>query len=318
MTMLACAALRAVPANAATPAEFYASLLQRGIAAFNAGRYEDATRQLRLAAFGFVDVIPHYQTAQAYLALAHDRLGQTDRAREAARRVVAGERIQPTWSALAFPAEQRAAFDSLAARLLSPSELALLRQSPPGPARSAQVPPAVAAAPPPVRTPDPKPPQVTTEPPVVVGTNGDTPDHTPPPQPERSAVAPAPAPAPAVSRNVSEELAAADRALAAADLAHARAAYAEILATPDLSRDVLLRVAEGSYRARDFALALETFARIGDLRDAERPYRYYVAVALYETGQYRRAKEELAAALPFIEITPDVARYRSKIEGSIN
>jgi hypothetical protein len=40
-------------------------------------------------------------------------------------------------------------------------------------------------------------------------------------------------------------------------------------------------------------------------------------VALYETGQYGTAKRELAAGLSFIEIGPDVARYRAKIEGAL-
>ena len=78
----------------------------------------------------------------------------------------------------------------------------------------------------------------------------------------------------------------------------------------------LIRVAEGLYRSRDFAAALNAFARVGTLRRGEEPYRYYIAVAAYETGDYARAKKELAAALPYIEITPDVARYRTRIEGA--
>jgi hypothetical protein len=57
---------------------------------------------------------------------------------------------------------------------------------------------------------------------------------------------------------------------------------------------------------------------VGTLARGEEPYRYYLAVALYETGQYARAKQELADVLPFIEITPDVARYRTKIEGAFD
>ena len=39
-------------------------------------------------------------------------------------------------------------------------------------------------------------------------------------------------------------------------------------------------------------------------------------VAAYETGQYERAKRELASALPHIEATADVQRYRVKIEAA--
>jgi tetratricopeptide (TPR) repeat protein len=81
---------------------------------------------------------------------------------------------------------------------------------------------------------------------------------------------------------------------------------------------MLIRAAEGLYRARDFDGALTAFSKVGALRRGEEPYHYYLAVALYETGQYARAKAEMDAAAPFIEITPDVARYRSKIESAIN
>jgi len=49
----------------------------------------------------------------------------------------------------------------------------------------------------------------------------------------------------------------------------------------------------------------------------EEPYRYYLAVACYETGQYGAAKRELASVLPFIEVTPDVALYQSRIAAAI-
>jgi tetratricopeptide (TPR) repeat protein len=72
------------------------------------------------------------------------------------------------------------------------------------------------------------------------------------------------------------------------------------------------------YRARDFEGALAAFAKLAPLRRGEEPYHYYMAVAFYETGQYARAKAELTAAVPFIEITPDVARYRTKIDDSVD
>jgi hypothetical protein len=49
----------------------------------------------------------------------------------------------------------------------------------------------------------------------------------------------------------------------------------------------------------------------------EEQYHYYFAVALYETGRYAQAKRELAASIPYITVTSDVARYRAKIEGAI-
>lgn len=134
-----------------------------------------------------------------------------------------------------------------------------------------------------------------------------------PVEPARSA---APAPRPLSAIEITTRLAAADRALNTANLVEARRLYRELLAAPGLDHDSLIRVAEGLYRARDFALALNAFSRIDMLRRGEEPYRYYIAVAAYETGDYVRAKRELAAALPYIEITPDVALYRGRIEGA--
>jgi tetratricopeptide (TPR) repeat protein len=116
--------------------------------------------------------------------------------------------------------------------------------------------------------------------------------------------------------DIPARLAAGERALVAANLAEARRVYREIAAAPGLDHASAIRVAEGLYRARDFSGALAAFQRVGALRSGEEAYRYYIAVALYETGEYERARRELTSALPFIEITPDVQRYRAKIEAA--
>jgi tetratricopeptide (TPR) repeat protein len=116
---------------------------------------------------------------------------------------------------------------------------------------------------------------------------------------------------------LSKRLAAADAALAKNDLLAARAIYRALVETPGLDHTAAMRMAEGSYRARDFATAIRAFERAGGFRKGEEPYHYYLAVSLYETGRYSAAKRELAAALPYIEVTPDIARYRIKIEGAI-
>ncbi len=98
----------------------------------------------------------------------------------------------------------------------------------------------------------------------------------------------------------------------AGDLATARAIYNSQLDTPQLPHGDLLKVGEGLYRSRDFRGAVRAFVRAGTLAKGEEPYRYYLAVSLYESGQYAAAKRELA------EKTPDVERYRVKIEGAID
>jgi hypothetical protein len=113
------------------------------------------------------------------------------------------------------------------------------------------------------------------------------------------------------------QFAAGDAAIAARDLVRARDAYGRVLDATSLSHRDALRAAEGLYRARAFGLVIRAFALAGTLARAEEPYRYYLAVALYETGQYAAARRELAAVLPFIELTPDVARYQQKIQRAI-
>ena len=56
------------------------------------------------------------------------------------------------------------------------------------------------------------------------------------------------------------------------------------------------------------------FRKLGAFARGEEDLRYYDAVSLYETGNYGAAQKELACALPFLQITDDVSRYRSKIE----
>ena len=90
-----------------------------------------------------------------------------------------------------------------------------------------------------------------------------------------------------------------------------------MLDSPQLSHASALRAAEGLYRSRDFAGAIRAFQKAGSIGAGEEQYHYYYAVALYENGRYAEAKRELQAALPFIEVTPDVQRYRVKIEGAI-
>lgn len=184
--------------------------------------------------------------------------------------------------------------------------------NPPGPAVPNPTPTSTTTASPTATAPDPTPASTTTTPPQQPATHPATSNQQPVPPPR-----PAP-PAtddrqPATRRSLST----ADRALETDDLLTARAIYREHLeATGD--RATLIRVAEGLYRARDFAGALRAFEKAGALRAGEEPYRYYIAVSLYETGRYAQARNELAAALPHIEITPDVARYRAKIEGAID
>ncbi|HYC92276.1 MAG TPA: hypothetical protein VEO54_23915 [Thermoanaerobaculia bacterium] len=313
----------ATSAFAATATDFYLTLLRRGTADVEAGRNADATTTLRLAAFGLLESIEHYQTAQAYLAVAFDRLGQTEQAREAAQRVVNAERVEKKFRSIALPAPIRTAFEAVAKKVLSATDAAALR----GGATAAPAPATTATPPPPVVVdkvdvvtetrkpeivPKPAPPATTTTaPPAAQPQNKPQPQ----PQPVRPQTSTLP-PQPQRTIDVAGQFAAADRALATANINEARRIYRELLGVSGLDHGQLVRLAEGFYRSRDFTNVLAAFDRAGALRPGEEPYRYYLAVAAYEVGQFDRARRELAAALPFIELTPDVQRYRAKIEAA--
>ena len=140
-----------------------------------------------------------------------------------------------------------------------------------------------------------------------------------PPAPvERPPVVTAPISAPQPSmRNAEASLAEGERAVDDGDIGRARSVYNALLVGPQLPHATGLRLAEGLYRVRDFEGAARAFQRAGSIGHGEERYHYYYAVALYETSHYGAAKRELAASLPFIEVTTDVAHYRVKIEGAI-
>ncbi len=313
-TLLLVAILASAPAFAATATDFYVSLLRRGAADVEAGRNAEAVTVLRLAAFGLVDSIPEYETALAYLAVAHDRLKEQNRVRDTAVRILSAERIERRFAGLPLPAAIRSAFEAAARKVLTSAEVASL--SAPVPAPATVTPPRTESTSRPVVESPSKPATTTTT------TNSSTTPAQPKPEPPKPAPA-KPQPQPQTSAparppvvDVNARLAAGERALGATNLNEARRIYRELLEQPNLDHGTWIRIAEGLYRSRDFANTLVAFQRAGALRPGEEAYRYYIAVANYETGQIERAKRELAAALPHIELTADVQRYRAKIEGA--
>lgn len=348
---------------AASGDDFYQRLYQRGMSHFAAGEFEDAFTDLRRAAFGFVEQVDTFETAQVYAGLAAHRLGRDSDARDSLMRIVSAEKVQPHFRSVKLPNAVLAEVHALAAALLTAQESSLLgvsEQNPeaaaatkPDPAPQPKTPATqpVTPAPQPVvpasqpSTPSPKPvipaPQpVTPAPkpvapspqpvapkpqPVVPPPQPQTPKpiiETPPPKtPQPQPVAP-PAPKSKVTpaqpaQNADGRFVEAQRAIDNGEVGRARSIYAALLSGPPLAHEQALRLAEGLYLVRDFASAAQAFQRAGSFGQGEEPYRYDYAVALYETGHYKDAKRELAAALPFIPATPDVTRNRAKIEGAI-
>jgi hypothetical protein len=329
---------------AASDDDFYQRLYQRGMTHFAAADYGAAFTELRSAAFGFVERVEQFEIAQSYACLAAQRLGHVSDARDSLIRIVGAEKVQPRYRSLKLPDDVRADVNSIAASLLTEQEAAFLgvstaatpevtvptpmkqpnvavtapRDEAPDAAGSARV-PRTADGTPVANEPAGKMPAL---PAPVPQPKKPVPQPVPPPpksaQPRAIVPVPQPIPAPqAPVANVDANLADAQRAIDDGDIDRAHSMYNDLSNAPSLSHTVALRVAEGLYRVRDFAGAARTFARAGAIGRGEESYHYYYAVALYETGRYGNAKRELAAALPYVAITPDVTRYRAKIEGAI-
>jgi len=158
------------------------------------------------------------------------------------------------------------------------------------------------------------PPETTTAQPAA---NAETTPPEPQPQPV-PAPAPMPPPAPesvvAPVVDVLATLREANAAAAKGQIDDANRLYASVVDAPNASRDAIISAATGLYRTGDFIDAVRAFTRLGTFARGEEDLRYYNAVALFETGRYAEAKKELACALPYIDVTGDVARYRAKIE----
>ena len=113
--------LSAVPVFAQN---FYEARFQTGVIDFNRGAYARAADELRIAAFGRVDDITSYITAEVYLAVSNDRLEHTEDARAAAMKVLQAEKIKPSYAALTLPVAVRASFEQLLPAILTRDQLA--------------------------------------------------------------------------------------------------------------------------------------------------------------------------------------------------
>ncbi|MFL6246180.1 MAG: hypothetical protein ACJ74H_09165 [Thermoanaerobaculia bacterium] len=102
----------------------------------------------------------------------------------------------------------------------------------------------------------------------------------------------------------------------AGQLEDANRIYSALAQSPTSTREAIAAAAAGLYRTGGFAEAVRAFTRLGKFAVGEDDLRYYYAVSLYEIGKYDEAKTELAAALPNLQRTEDVERYRAKIEQS--
>jgi hypothetical protein len=107
----------------------------------------------------------------------------------------------------------------------------------------------------------------------------------------------------------------ADSLAQSGNLADANRTYVAVASASGSSREVIAAAAAGLYRTGDFRDAVAAFQRLGTFVRGEEDLRYYDAVSLFEVGRYYEARHELACALPYVQASSDVMRYRAKIEG---
>src|SRR5262245_2600180 len=244
--MVLIGALAASNVIAASGDEFYDRLFNRGMAQFNEGNYANAYTSLRLAAFGLLEDVRRFETAEIHMTVAAMRLRRESDARAAAQRVIAGERIERRYASLSLPDAVRKEFEDAAKLLLTADQLNMLHggaavarpQMQPQPTTITIPPPVIVAAPqPPAPKPAPQSKPVQPQPQPV----------RPAPQPQPQTVVPAPAPPtqPSTRPGGEPSLVDADRAVNSGDLATARTLYRAALDSPTLSHASALRTAEG-------------------------------------------------------------------------
>jgi hypothetical protein len=107
--------------------EFYEALYARGMVHFRASEYQAAFDDLHLAAFGLVDQLDRFETAEAYAAVAANRLGNEALTRGALVGIAKADGIQPHFRSIAIPDALRAELERAAALLLTSEERAALR-----------------------------------------------------------------------------------------------------------------------------------------------------------------------------------------------
>jgi hypothetical protein len=305
--LILAAALAGPAARAAHAAvdPFYQGLLRDGQYAFDRKEYATASRDLRLACFGMLDEPRQLAGCLARLALAQDAGGEIEGFRETFRRLVEVEDRFKGYSQGEVAPDLRSALEArLAARIPAATLAAApaFRSTQQGKTAAAPAGPEP-AKPEPVKT-EP----VKTEPAKVEPARTDS-------------VKPAPSVTPArpLSDADRQKLEQARQLLGdqrtAKELRQAfELARGVADAHPD-SKEAQLLAAEGAYRISRWKEASTYFQRGGDPGEDQPERLFYMAVALYESGDRTGAATFLKRSLPNLKRTPYVDGYAKKILG---
>jgi hypothetical protein len=318
--------LAALPAGAAID-PFYLSLLRDGQHALDRKDYAAAARDLRLACFGMLDEPRQLADCLVRLALAQDRLNDVDGFRDTFRRLADVEERFKAYSELPQDVrtglEQRLAARVPAATLASAPAFRSTLPVKPEPTANAKSPPRKKTAEKPETRPasPAKPPAGSAAAPVPEKPTAAPPVVPTPVEPAPTAAAPPadPAAAKPLTAAEMEKLAQARRLLAerrtSRELREAYQLAREVADVHPELKDAQHLAAEGAYRISRWGDAATYFRRGGEPGDDEPERLFYLAVALFETGDTAGAAAVLKRSLPNLQRTAYVDSYAKKILG---
>jgi hypothetical protein len=308
---------------------FYQTLLRDGQQAYERKDFAAAARELRLACFGMLEEPPTLAACLTRLALAQETAGDLEGFRETFRRLTEVEERFKGYSQGEIAPELRAGLETRLAARIPAATLAGLPAfrsaaqakkgagAPTAPANPPKPTPAPLA--PAVKAPEKEKPQVAVKPAADGGERkgAAAPSHVVPP------AAPASAAAAAAARPLTD--AERQKLEQARQLLGDRRTAKELRQAFDLSSSVAdahpeskeaqLLAGEGAYRISRWSDAAAYFKRGGDPGDDEPERLFYLAVALYESGDAPAAAAALKRSLPNLKRTPYVDGYARKILG---
>jgi hypothetical protein len=316
-----------VPGAAAAAVDpFYQTLLRDGQQAYERKDFAAAARELRLACFGMLEEPPALAACLTRLALAQETAGDLEGFRETFRRLTEVEERFKGYSQGEIAPELRAALETRLAARIPAATLAGLPAFRSAVQAAAQAKKGAGAPTAPANPPKPAPgapaakaaekekPQVAVKP---AGEGGERKGAAAPPH-----VMPPAAP-PAAARPLTDaerqKLEQARKLLGdrrtAKELRQAFDLSSSVADAHPESKEAQLLAAEGAYRISRWSDAAAYFKRGGDPGDDEPERLFYLAVALYESGDAPAAAAALRRSLPNLKRTPYVDGYARKILG---
>lgn len=253
----------------------YSARFDSGVADFNRGDYAAATDALRVAAFGFIDDLARYETAEIYLAVASERLGRRNDALLAATKVIEAEAVRPIYTTLPILPSLRSAFDPLLRLAQSASPTPKVPMPPTAPNVAATVKKSEVVAAPPKAAPAP--------PPVTV------------------------------VPTVSDQIAAAEKLLAAGNIVGSRTELRRIAGIANLERAERQSLARALSQTALYVESSAQYRKTYPLKPGEESHMFYEAVNRYELGDYGLARALISRALPALPQTPPILAWRDRI-----